>query len=154
MYTVCTPSSVLERHTRKKTYSSNSCVKILKKICVKTPRRTAGNLNATVSVMKSKTLCIQNYMILGLFDVRLQFDGIKDDALTYISFTWEWWGREVAGRGGARNKEGGGSGTFPVPPAPTLIQGPRGVARGKEGRTGSESGGAAERIASEGGVGI
>ena len=117
MYTVCTPSSVLERHTRKKTYSSNSCVKILKKICVKTPRRTAGNLNATVSVIKSKTLCIQNYRILGLFDVRLQFDGIKDDALTYISFTWEWWGREVAGRGGARNKEGG-SGTFPVPPTP------------------------------------
>jgi len=77
-------------------------VKILKKICVKTPRRTAGNLNATVSVIKSKTLCIQNYRILGLFDVRLQFDGIKDDALTYISFTWEWWGREVAGRGGGK----------------------------------------------------
>ena len=119
MYTVCTPSSVLERHTRKKTYSSNSCVKILKKICVKTPRRTAGNLNATVSVIKSKTLCIQNYRNLGLFDVRLQFDGIKDDALTYIFYSpgngggGRWQGGE-----GARNKEGGGSGTFPVPPAP------------------------------------
>ena len=113
-------------------------------------------------------------------------------------------GRE--GRGQGIRRGGRGHSPFPLPPAPTLIQGPRGVARGKEGRPGitaegagmiggngktervttifqflppdpscfvsvnslaggkgglgqgprwgSESGGAAERIASEGGVGI
>ena len=61
-------------------------------------------------------------------------------------------GRE--GRGQGIRRGGRGHSPFPLPPVPTLVQGPRGVARGKEGRPGSESGGAAERIASEGGVGI
>ena len=47
----------------KKTYFSNSRVKILKNFCVKTPRRTVGSLNATVGVIKSNTLCVENYWI-------------------------------------------------------------------------------------------
>ena len=65
------------------------------------------------------------------------------------------WGREVAGRGGEGNG-GRGQGRSPFPSAPTPVQG---VARGRgelgQGpRWGTESGGEAERIAGEGGVGI
>ena len=41
-------------------YSTSFCNRTLKNFCVKTPRRTAGSLNATVSVIKSNTLCVQN----------------------------------------------------------------------------------------------
>ena len=75
-------------------------------------------------------------MILGLFDVRLQFDGIKDDALTYIFYSpgngggGRWQGGE-----GARNKEGG-VGDIPRSPCPLSQPSFRDRGEWREGRKG------------------
>ena len=95
-------------------------VKILKNFCVRTPRRSVGSLNATVSVIKVDTVSVRwwyLYLTCLTSNTNLKSHSIKDHVLAFHSFipSRNGGGRWQGGEG--KEMEGGGR---DVPRSPLL----------------------------------